>query len=210
MKRYVVSAVVIAAFVILSFLLVEHLGIPILTDPTEMMLQGRGWAALIGGGLLVADVFVPVPSSVVMIAHGAILGIWVGFLVSFFASIAGAMLGWWLGCNCQGWVLKHVSKTEQQRATLLVENYGVFAVVISRMLPIVSETVSIMSGLSGMSWKRFLVASALGSVFPALIYAIAGAVSTDIVSGSVVAAVVFVIAIVSWIISRKWGQKRLV
>lgn len=210
MKRYVVSAVLIAAFVLFSFLLMEFLGIRIFTDPTELMQQGRGWAALIGGGLLVADVFIPVPSSVVMIAHGAILGIWVGFFVSFFASITGAMLGWWLGRNCQGWVLKRVSETEQQRAKGLVESYGVFAIVVSRMLPIVSETISIMSGLSGMDWKQFLIASALGSVFPALVYSIAGAFSTDFFSGSIVAAGVFVIVSVSWLISRKWGQKRVI
>ena len=86
--------------------------------------------------------------------------------------------------------------------------YGVLTIVISRMLPIVSETVSILSGLSRMDWKTVLVASALGAVPPALIYAVAGAFSTDFASGSLVAVCVFAIAIVSWLISRKIGRNR--
>ena len=106
MKRFLWSGAAIAGFVIGTFLLVEALGVGLLVDPTDQMSRGQVWAALIGGGLLLADVFIPVPSSVIMIAHGAILGIWKGFLVSFVASVAGAMLGWLLGRRCEGWVMK--------------------------------------------------------------------------------------------------------
>lgn len=203
MKRYWISALVIAGIVVGTFLLVETLDVGLLVDPTDQMSRGQVWAALIGGGLLLADVFIPVPSSVIMIAHGAILGIWKGFLVSFTASVAGAMLGWLLGRRCEGWVMKKVSISERERAKQMFERYGVLAIVISRMLPIVSETVSILSGLSRMDWKMVMVASALGSVPPALIYAAAGAYTTDFSSGSLVAVCVFAIAIASWLISRK-------
>ncbi len=206
MRRYIISAAVIACFVLLSFLAVESMGVSLLTDPTVQMEKGVIWAAVIGGGLLIADVFIPVPSSVVMIAHGAILGILPGFLVSLVASMGGAMLGWWVGRNCQSWVLRQVPEVEQARAQRLFERHGIVAIVLSRMLPIVSETISIMSGLSGMGWKPVLLASALGSVPPALIYAIAGAVSTNFATGSAVAGLVFGIAALSWWISRKLGQ----
>jgi hypothetical protein len=131
-KRYWISAGVIVVFVLVTFLLVEAMQVGLLVDPTEQMGKSRIWAASIGGGLLVADVFIPVPSSVIMIAHGAILGLWPGFLVSFLASIAGAMLGWGLGRRCEGWVMRTVPLKERERAERMFAHYGVLTIVIPR------------------------------------------------------------------------------
>jgi len=206
MKRFWISALIIAVLVLITFLLAEQLEIRILVDPSEWMQRNQIYAIVIGGGLLVADVFLPVPSSIVMMTLGAVLGIAGGFCVSFSSSVMGSLVGWYLGRNCEKWVMRNVSDGERRKASLLFERFGITAIVISRMLPILSETMSIMSGVSGMSWRRMLVASAMGSIPPALIYAIAGAAASDFAAGSMIAAIVFVIAGVSWWISRKLGE----
>ncbi|MEQ9823081.1 MAG: VTT domain-containing protein [Puniceicoccaceae bacterium] len=208
MKHYGMIAACIVLFVIAGFVGVQWMGVEWLNDPSSTMQQGAGWAALIGGGLLLADVFIPVPSSVVMMAHGAMLGVGVGFLVSWVASIGGAMLGWWIGRYCKAWVSRHIAQAEQDRVLQLFEQYGLLAIVISRMLPILSETVSIMAGLVGMGWKRVMIASALGAFPPALIYAIAGALSVNAVHGAWIAGAVFAIAGLSWWISKRLCQTR--
>jgi hypothetical protein len=56
------------AFFLGLFFLVEGLGIPLLVEPTPWLNRGGVPAAALGVGLLVADVLLPVPSSLVMVA----------------------------------------------------------------------------------------------------------------------------------------------
>ena len=75
MKRYLLVMGVILALFLILFLMVKALGVPFLTDPTPWMKYGGVLAAVVGVGLLIADVVLPVPSSLVMVAHGALFGV---------------------------------------------------------------------------------------------------------------------------------------
>lgn len=203
MKRYVLVATGIATVVLISFLVVEGMGISLLTDPSGDIRSGGLAAALLGGGLLLADVFIPIPSSVIMIAHGAAFGVLGGFLLSLAASVGGAMIGWWVGRAGSGWMDRIVTPDEKRQANAFIRRYGMMAIIISRLLPIVAETVAVMSGTTNLGWRRVLVATTLGSIPPALIYAIAGSVATDFASGALVAAAVFVLAGMAWMVGRR-------
>jgi len=203
MKTYALIAITVALLILVSFGVVEAMGFEPLTDPSGLMTQGGLIAAAVGGGLLIADIFIPVPSSVLMIFHGALFGILPGFLWSLISVLGGAMIGWWMGKQSHPWVNRWVSSADQQTARKFMEKHGIFAIVLSRMLPILSETVSIMSGVVKLNASRFFWAALLGSIPPALIYAIAGAVTTDLASGALIALCVFVIAGLSWWISLR-------
>lgn len=204
MKRYAIVAGIVATLILISFFVVEALGVPLLTDPTEQMNEGGWIAALIGGGLLLADVFIPIPSSVIMIAHGAIFGILGGFLLSFFASVGGAMIGWWIGNRGSGFMDRIVTAKEKAQANSFIERYGLLAIIISRLIPIVAETVAIMSGTTNLGWKKVLIATSIGSAPPALIYAIAGEISDDFASGFLVAIAVVLLAGISWVVGKRF------
>lgn len=203
MKRYVIVATIIAILILISFLLVEALGVPLLTDPSDDIRAGGWIAALIGGGLLLADVFIPIPSSVIMIAHGAAFGVIGGFLLSFAASVGGAMIGWWVGHKGSPIMNRIVTPRERRQANAFILRYGLLAIIISRLLPIVAETVAIMAGTTDIGWKRMLVATSIGAVPPALIYAIAGSATTDIASGMLVTVGVIIVAVIAWVIGRR-------
>lgn len=204
MKRYALVATIIAVLILLSFLIVEALGIPLLTDPESRMVEGGWIAAVIGGGLLLADVFIPIPSSVIMITHGAIFGILGGFVLSFVASVGGAMIGWWVGHRGGTWMDRFISPREKQQANEFIARYGILAIIISRLIPIVAETVAIMSGTTNLGWKRVLIATTIGAVPPALIYAIAGEATDDFASGAVVTVCVVIVAGLAWFIGRRF------
>lgn len=203
MKRYAIVATIIAILILLSFLLVEALGIPLLTDPSEDIRAGGWIAALIGGGLLLADVFIPIPSSVIMIAHGAAFGVLGGFLLSFVASVGGAMIGWWVGNKGRPVMNRVVTLREKRQANTFILRYGLLAIIISRLLPIVAETVAIMAGTTDIGWKRMLVATSIGAIPPALIYAIAGSATSDFSSGVLVTVGVVLVAVIAWLIGRR-------
>ena len=204
MKRYAVVAGILATLILISFLVVEALGVPLLTDPTGTMNQGGWIAAFIGGGLLLADVFIPIPSSVIMIAHGAIFGILGGFLLSFIASVGGAMIGWWVGNRGSVWMDRIVTPQEKAQANAIIERYGLLAIIISRLIPIVAETVAIMAGTTSLGWRKVLIATAIGAAPPAFIYAIAGEVTDDFASGFLVAAAVILLAGIAWLVGKRY------
>lgn len=203
MKRYAIVAAIIAVLILISFLLVEALGIPLLTDPSEDIRAGGWLAVAIGGGLLLADVFIPIPSSVIMIAQGAAFGVLGGFALSLVASVGGAMIGWWVGHRGSRIMDRVVSLEEKRQANAFIRRYGLLAIIISRLLPIVAETVSIMSGTMDLGWRRVLVATTIGAIPPALIYAIAGSATTDFASGALVTVGVVLVAGIAWLIGRR-------
>jgi len=203
MKTYAIVAGIIATLVLISFLIVEALGIPVLVDPTAALDAGGIGAALLGGGLLLADVFIPIPSSVIMIAHGAVFGVVMGTLLSLVSSVGGAMIGWWVGQRGSGWLRRVVSPAEQARANALLARWGVLAIIISRLIPIVAETVAIMAGTTTLGWRKVLLATTAGTLPAALIYAIAGTVTTDLASGFLVMLAVVAVAAVAWVVGNR-------
>src|SRR5687767_1050027 len=175
MKRYLlIIAALIAVFTILFFI-VEALGVPLLSDPTPWMKQGGSLAAGLGVGLLIADVLLPVPSSLVMVAHGALFGVVVGTLLSLLGSLGAALLGFAIGRRGGKFLEQVVTPAERARADYLLTRWGALAIIVTRPVPLLAETVAIMAGASPMSWSNVFLASLAGSLPPALLYALTGA-----------------------------------
>lgn len=83
---------------LLLFFGVQALHLPFLEeDPTFMLSQEKGVAALLGTVLLVADVLAPVPSSIIMFTNGMIFGPLWGSLLSLFGGMAASVFAYWLG-----------------------------------------------------------------------------------------------------------------
>src|SRR5262245_45102915 len=97
MKRYLLIVVTLIVCFTILFFIVEALGVPFLSDPTPWMKHGGILAAGFGVGLLIADVLLPVPSSLVMVAHGALFGVVVGTVLSLIGSTGAALFGFAIG-----------------------------------------------------------------------------------------------------------------
>ena len=194
MKRYLlIAAALIVSFTVL-FLIVEALGVPLLTDPTPWMKHGGILAASIGVGLLIADVVLPVPSSIVMVAHGALFGVLWGTVLSLIGSTGAALFGFAIGRRggrALEWI---VTPAERARANNVLERWGPLAITITRPVPVLAETVAIMAGTSSMSWRSLIVASVAGSLPPALLYALTGAAVADLQNTALMFVVVLLVA----------------
>src|ERR1044072_9556906 len=105
---------------LLLFFLVEALGIPLLVDPTPWLNRGGPWAAILGMGLLVVDVLLPVPSSIVMVAHGALFGVLAGTLFSLAGSTGATLFGFWIGRRGGRLLERLVNQRERERANRLL------------------------------------------------------------------------------------------
>jgi uncharacterized membrane protein YdjX (TVP38/TMEM64 family) len=189
-KRSIALVIGVAAFVVLSKLLLEDVLGMGLEPLAERWLDqaGPGSAALVVG-LLVADILLPVPSSFVMVFSGAAFGVVAGSALALVGSIAGEWLGFELvRRHGRGLATQLVGADEIDSLRGFFDRYGTSAVVMTRPLPIVMETISIIAGLSGMSRARFVGASLAGTAPIVVVYAYAGAVSREL--GSLVPALV--------------------
>src|SRR5437763_10869108 len=144
MKRYFLIVAGMMAFFLILFFVVEFLGIPLLTDPTPWMQHGGVLAASLGVGLLIADVLLPVPSSLVMVAHGALFGVVIGTLLSLLGSVGAALFGFAIGRRGGRLLTRVVSPEERARADYLLGRWGSLAIVVTRPIPVLAETVAIM------------------------------------------------------------------
>lgn len=195
MKRVLIFAALLAAAVIASKVLLENvLGMSLEPAVRTWVLQPGASSALTVVILLAADVFLPVPSSLIMILSGAVFGVLWGSIFS----LAGSVGGEWLGFELVRRYGRRISSriltgNDIERVHDLFAYHGAAAVLITRALPIVMETISMVAGLSGMKRKTFLLASLAGTAPIVVVYAYAGAVSRR--TGSLVPAIVMIIAV---------------
>jgi uncharacterized membrane protein YdjX (TVP38/TMEM64 family) len=184
-----------AGIVVASKLLVENLlGIDVEGLATSWLDDaGPGTAATIVL-LLASDVLLPVPSSLVMVLSGAAFGVVWGSLLSLVGSVAGEWLGFELVKTFRQRVSTPlVGDDEVRRLEAFFERYGAVAVIATRPVPIVMETVSMIAGLSRMNRRTFLAASVVGTAPIGVLYAYAGAISQT--AGTLLPALVIVVSV---------------
>ena len=121
------------------------------------------WAWLAGIALLLADLVLPVPGTVVMSALGFIYGPWIGGLIAASGSFMAGMTGY-TACRCMGeraalWLL---GAKDFGRGRELFQRFGGLAVATSRALPIFPEIIACMAGLVRMPLKVFMLALGIG------------------------------------------------
>lgn len=209
MTRWGLLLVLVAAGVIGSKVLVENvLGVP-LEDMASRWLDAAGPGSAAAIVLLLAvDLFLPVPSSLVMVLSGAAFGVAGGALLSLVGSIGGEWLGFELvrryGRRASAAL---VGDDELARLESFFERYGAAAVVMTRPLPIVMETMSVVAGLSRMTRTTFLAASFAGTAPIVFVYAYAGAKSREL--GNLVPAVVILVSVagLGWLIYRSLSRR---
>jgi uncharacterized membrane protein YdjX (TVP38/TMEM64 family) len=150
-------------------------------EDTRLMLERAASAAgPLGAALLVSDILLPIPTTVIIGAMGAVLG-----------PVAGALWGW-VGLNLAGWAGyglarlggvrwkdRLLSPAEEKKFKGFFDRKGGLAVVLSRMLPVLPEVLSLMAGFYGMQPFRFGIAVALGSIPPALLFSWIGTTATE-------------------------------
>lgn len=207
MRKYWKVAGALFGLLLALFFLFEALEIPIFTDPSGIIGRGGATAALVGVGLLVVDVFLPVPSSFVMVAHGALFGVWAGTLLSMFGQMGAALLGSAVGRAGGPLMERMVSPEEKLRADRFVRRWGALAIVVSRPIPLFAETVAILAGVSRVPWLRVALAAAAGSLPPALLYALTGAVADSFQSAALMFGFVVLMTGLTWFIGTRLGRE---
>jgi uncharacterized membrane protein YdjX (TVP38/TMEM64 family) len=179
-RGYAIAAAALAVLMLVLFGLAHALGAPVLTEAQpDLGAAGPGTAAA-SFGLLAFDVVLPVPASAVMTLNGALFGPAGGALLSLAGSQTAAVLGFALGRRGGPLLDRLVSPEQRARAAPALQQPGMLAVALTRPVPVVAETTAILAGAAGMPLGRLALAAAVGSIPPAVAYALAGAAAAAV------------------------------
>ena len=133
------------------------------------------WAWLLAILLLMGDLLLPLPATLIMAAIGYIYGPIGGGLISAAGSFMAGSLGYWL-CRLLGekTARRVLGEKDYALGKKLSGNVGGWVVVLSRWLPVFPEVISCMAGLTRMPAAYFHGALLCASVPLGFTYAFIG------------------------------------
>ncbi|GFE83428.1 hypothetical protein GCM10011487_54280 [Steroidobacter agaridevorans] len=174
MLKIAFAGTLTAAIFLLLFALACWLRIDVLIDTAWLADLDSTIAAVACVALLIADAVLPAPSSLLLIALGALLGKVLGAAAGFFGTMGGAALAFWIGRKGSVLFARIGGNTTSAQLQSYLNRFGVVTVIATRPIPVVAETVAVLAGASGMEWGRFLLGAALGNFPIAIVYSILG------------------------------------
>lgn len=166
-RHLLILLVLILAGVIVPFLIWGEWYDEVLTlEGARQWMEGYGdWAWAAGVLLLVGDIALPIPSTVVMSALGWMYGWFFGGLLSAGGSVLSGLVAYgtcrWLGRPAARWI---AGEDGLNRASEWLEKGGGWLVAASRWMPVLPEAVACLAGLARMRWRTFWLALVCGSI----------------------------------------------
>jgi uncharacterized membrane protein YdjX (TVP38/TMEM64 family) len=144
-------------------------------------LRGAGrWAWAAGIGLLVADLVLPVPGTVVMSALGFLYGTVLGGLAASFGAFAAGVCGYGVGrLFGERTARRWLGDMDFEKGRMLFAKGGGWMIALSRSLPILPEVLACTAGLVRMPFGRFVPALACGSLPMGFLFAGIGAAGRE-------------------------------
>lgn len=137
------------------------------------------WAWVVAIGLLIADIFLPIPTTLIITVmgqkYGPVLGGLIGTLGSFSAGLVAYGLTRMLGRRFARWLLGN----ELEGVERFYANSGSFAVACSRWLPLLPEAISCMAGLARMPFGKYCLSLLCGAIPMCFAYAALAEISTN-------------------------------
>ncbi len=156
MKRILIQLLIFSIVILLVFLLFNFE--EYFADHLQAMTDNKIEYSILSFVLLVSDILLPVPSSIVMYSNGFVLGVVNGFLLSMFSVTILAILGYLLGMLATN----RLGLTISPEANGLFVRYGYLAIFLTRGVPILAESVSLVCGYNRVVFRQYLSLNILG------------------------------------------------
>jgi uncharacterized membrane protein YdjX (TVP38/TMEM64 family) len=121
------------------------------------------WAWLAAVGLLVADVFLPIPTTVVITVMGQKYGPLLGGAIGTLGSVSAGLVAYGSTRILGPRFARLLLGNDLEKAERFYRDSGAFAVACSRWLPLLPEAISCMAGLARMPFRKYCLALVCGS-----------------------------------------------
>jgi uncharacterized membrane protein YdjX (TVP38/TMEM64 family) len=177
-----------------------------ITTLTESFAKAKSWAWLVGIILLVADLLLPIPGTIVMSALGAVYGFWLGGLLASLGSFLAGLAGYGLGRFLKEQTAKRwLGEADFERGRSLLVGRGALIIALSRSIPILPEVIACMAGLLRMPFRFFCLAVLCGALPMGFLFAWIGTLGRDSPIWAFV--ISFGMPALLWLIAVVWRGK---
>jgi uncharacterized membrane protein YdjX (TVP38/TMEM64 family) len=165
----------------------------------------QGLAALAVGGFLALDIFLPVPSSLVSTAAGALFGFTRGLLVIWAGMTAGCVLGYAVGVRAEGLARRLAGDDGLRRAADVAARHGDWGLAAARAVPVLAEATVVLAGLVRSPFSRFFGITTLANLGISAAYAAIGAFSMNVGSFLLTFAGAIALPGLAMLAARRWA-----
>ncbi len=164
-------------------------------------------APLISALLMIfQSVAAPLPAFLITFANGLLFGVWWGAALSWSSAMLGAALCFSIARYFgRPVVVKLISESALASSDRFFERYGKHAVLIARLVPIISfDVISYGSGLTGLRFLGFWIATGMGQLPATILYSYLGDEATGTIKILFWAfGVVIAISVLTFLIKRR-------
>lgn len=131
------------------------------------------WLAVVGA--LASDLFLPIPSSVVLTFAGAEMGIVAAALAGTIGLTVSAEMGYWLGrVGGRSLGARFASDADLDALENRASATSLWWLIVSRPLPLIAEAATVGAGIAGISHRRFLAVAIVANAWVAIVFAALG------------------------------------
>ncbi|MDB5262271.1 MAG: rane protein [Adhaeribacter sp.] len=159
---------------------------------------------------MVAQMFLVVVNIVLLMVVAILAyGPYWGSVISLAGIFIASSVGYWLGRAVgPSTVSKILGGKTEQKVKEQVERYGIWAVVLARISPMISnDAISIVAGLVGMPYLRFMAATAAGIIPLTILIAYLGGDMARLKTGLIVVSVLGIVLLAGFYIYDRWYKK---
>ena len=156
--------------------------------------------------MILQSVAAPLPAFLITFANGLLFGVWWGTALSWSSAMLGAALCFFIARYFgRPAVVKLASESALAVSDRFFERYGKHAVLIARLVPIISfDVISYGAGLTGMRFLGFWIATGIGQLPATILYSYLGDEATGTIKILFWAfGIVIAISIVTVLIKRR-------
>jgi membrane protein DedA with SNARE-associated domain len=205
--RWLTIALAVLALIIIPFVLFED-RFNAAADALLRRDASRWYTATAVAGLLAADVFLPIPSSIVAAASGVALGFARGALAVWIGMTLSCGLGYAFGARAANAATRFIGDAGMARARFLASRYGDYALVLCRPVPVLAEASVIFAGIVRRPIGRFASLTSWANAGVAMGYAAIGAYSMRVDSFLLAFLGAMVVPAIAMLAGRVWLRAR--
>ena len=166
MRLYVIIFVLVGITLIPTLILDDEIDAQFAGEEGLNRLRAYGdWAWAVAIGLIVSDLVLPVPSTAIIAGLGMLYGPWLGGLIGGLGSILAGLVAYGAGRLLGRPALKYLTgDADLERLSRFFAKHGLWAIALSRWMPLLPEALCALAGSARMPPGRFLAALACGSL----------------------------------------------
>jgi uncharacterized membrane protein YdjX (TVP38/TMEM64 family) len=175
-------------------------------EGSVLWIQGAGaWAWAAGIGLLLGDLILPVPSTVVISALGFVYGTVLGGLIATVGLVSAGLAGYGVGRLCgERCARRWLGDLDFEKGRIIFSAGGGWMVALSRALPILPEVISCTAGLVRMPFRKFALSLVCGSLPMGFLFSAIGEAGHNTPGWAVASSVMIPAAL--WAVASRWSR----